>query len=551
MNDPLPFAGTTHLEVRGLTKSFYGVRAIDSVDFVLEGGEIHGLLGENGAGKSTLCSVLSGLYRPDSGSVILDGKRVQFRSPQDSAKAGIGMVYQHFRLVDGFTVAQNVVLGLRKDQRPKSMRQVNALVAELAEEYGLAVDPTAFIWQLSVGEQQRVEILKQLFRGARILILDEPTAVLAPQETDGLFEAVSRMVDRGHGVVLVSHKMAETMAYTNRISVLSRGRNAGTVATADTTPEEVAKLMFGDAGAAERSSFGLAYDPGDPVLSISDLSVVGDNGQQAVDGATFEVCRGQVVGVAGVAGNGQRELQEAIAGLRPVAAGTITLDGTDCTRSGPKETMQAGLAYVPEDRLGVGLAPGLPLEHNIALRNYDRLPHSRRGVLSDSAIAGTTGRLVEEFDIRGNRAGMRVSLMSGGNLQKAILARELSEVYEVLLAAAPTRGLDMAAAEAVRSHLVGERDARRGVLVFSEDLDEVMQLSDVVLVMFKGRIVGRFSGDDLDIDRIGLLMTGSESGGDPDTDSRPRQTNTANSDDRSGETQSPGAQDSEGKAVTT
>lgn len=512
----MTFAGTTHLEVRGLTKSFYGVRAIDAVDFELRGGEIHGLLGENGAGKSTLCSVLSGLYRPDSGSIFLDGNRVQFRSPQDSARAGIGMVYQHFRLVDSFTVAQNIVLGLRKDQRPKSMRQVNAMVAKLAEDYGLSVDPTASIWQLSVGEQQRVEILKQLFRGARILILDEPTAVLAPQETDGLFEAVSRMVDRGHGVVLVSHKMAETMAYTNRISVLSRGRNAGSVTTAETSPAEVAKMMFGDTGSAERTSSGLPYQPGESVLSVSGLEVVGDRGQLAVDDATFEVRRGQVVGVAGVAGNGQRELQEAIAGLRPVSAGKIVLDGTDCTEAGVKDTMRAGLAYVPEDRLGVGLAPGLPLEHNIALRNHDRMPHARRGILSDSAIADTTKMLVDQFDIRGNRPGMRVSLMSGGNLQKAILARELSELYEVLLAAAPTRGLDMAAAEAVRSHIMAERDIGRGVLVFSEDLDEVVGLSDVVLVMFKGRIVGTFSGDDIDIDRIGLLMTGSETGHDDD-----------------------------------
>ena len=309
---------TTHLEVRGLTKSFYGVRAIDSVDFDLRGGEIHGLLGENGAGKSTLCSVLSGLYRPDSGSVLLDGEEVQFRSPQESANAGIGMVYQHFRLVDSFTVAQNIVLGLRRDQRPSSMRQVNQLVAELGEEYGLPVDPTASIWQLSVGEQQRVEILKQLFRGAKVLILDEPTAVLAPRETDRLFEAVTTMVERDHAVVLVSHKMAETMAYTNRISVLSRGRNAGSVTTADTTPEEVARMMFGDSAAAVRTSFGASTAVGAPVLSISDLRVMGDKGQLAVDHATLDVHRGEVVGIAGVAGNGQRELQEAIAGLRPV-----------------------------------------------------------------------------------------------------------------------------------------------------------------------------------------------------------------------------------------
>ena len=498
----------THLEVRNLTKSFYGVPAIDAVDFDLRGGEIHGLLGENGAGKSTLCSVLSGLYKPNSGTVSIDGQAVQFRSPQDASNHGVGMVYQHFRLVDSFTVAQNVVLGMHKRQRPRSMRQVESMVADLAEEFGLHVNPTASIWQLSVGEQQRVEILKQLFRGARILILDEPTAVLAAQETDRLFEAVSTMVAKGHSVVLVSHKMAETMAYTDRITVLRRGVNAGSVTTADTTPAEVARMMFGDSAAAERTNFATAHDIGEPVLSLSGVSVQGDHGLMAVDDASFTVRRGQVVGVAGVAGNGQRELQEVIAGLRTPVNGTIEIAGTDCTTAGPKKTAQAGLAYVPEDRLGVGLAPGLPLEHNIVLKSYDRSPHSRRGVLSNTEIEKTMNKLVEKFDVRGNRNGMRVSLMSGGNLQKAILARELNEDHQVLLAAAPTRGLDMAAAEAVRAHIIEER-AKRGVLVFSEDLDEIVKMSDVVLVMFKGRIVGSFASDELDLDEIGLLMTGS------------------------------------------
>lgn len=497
------------LEVRGLTKSFYGVRAIDSVNFDLRGGEIHGLLGENGAGKSTLCSVLSGLYKPNSGSVTLDGKDVQFRSPLDAADAGIGMVYQHFRLVDSFTVAQNIVLGLSRAQRPRSIRQVESGIAELAEEYGLHVDPAAPIWQLSVGEQQRVEILKQLYRGARILILDEPTAVLAPQETDRLFDAVSTMVAKGQAVVLVSHKMAETMEYTDRLTVLRRGKNAGTLQTADSSPAEVARMMFGDSDAAERTSFGTSRSVGPPVLSLSKVSAVGDNGLQAVDDVSLVVRRGQVVGVAGVAGNGQRELQETIAGLRSSSSGTITVAETNTTSGGPKAAIQAGLAYVPEDRLGVGLAPGLPLEHNMALKNFDRRPHAKRGLLNRSAIAATTERLVEAFDVRGNRTGMRVSLMSGGNLQKAILARELNEPHEVLLAAAPTRGLDLAAAEAVRTHIVNERENDRGVLVFSEDLDEVVNMSDVLLVMFKGKIVGSFSRDEIDIDQIGLLMTGS------------------------------------------
>jgi simple sugar transport system ATP-binding protein len=504
MTSPSPL-----LEVRGLTKSFYDVRAIDSVEFDLRGGEVHGLLGENGAGKSTLCSVLSGLYKPDSGSLLIDGEEVHFRSPLEASEAGIGMVYQHFRLVDRFTVAQNIVLGLGRRQRHRSLRRVEEDIARLAEEYGLHVDPTAPIWQLSVGERQRVEILKQLFRGARILILDEPTAVLAPQETDRLFEAVSTMVEKGQAVVLVSHKMAETMEHTDRLTVLRRGKNAGSVATADSSPAEVARMMFADSNAAERTRFDASHRIGEPVLTLNAVSAFGDNGLKAVDDASLVVRRGQVVGVAGVAGNGQRELQEIIAGLRDVASGTIEIAGVDCSSAGPRKAMRAGLAYVPEDRLGVGLAPGLPLDHNMALKNFDRAPHSRRGLLQRSAISKTTDRLVEAFDVRGNRAGMRVSLMSGGNLQKAILARELDEEHEVLLAAAPTRGLDMAAAESVRTHIVNEREAGRGVLVFSEDLDEVVHMADVVIVMFKGQIVGSFERDEVDIEQIGLLMTGS------------------------------------------
>lgn len=499
----------TLLEVRGLTKSFYGVPAIDSVDFDLRSGEIHGLLGENGAGKSTLCSVLSGLYRPDSGTVTIGGDEVRFRSPQDAAAAGIGMVYQHFRLVDSFTVAQNIVLGLKKGQRPKSIRQVEAMVSDLAEEYGLHVDPTSPIWQLSVGEQQRVEILKQLFRGAQVLILDEPTAVLAPQEAVRLFEAVSTMVDKGHAVVLVSHKMAETIDYTDRITVLSRGRVAGRAVTADTTPAAIAAMMFEDANAAERSHFEASAEAGEPALVLSEVQVAGDNGLTAVHGVWMTVHRGQVVGVAGVAGNGQRELQEAIAGLRPLERGFVEISGTDCSELNPRGRSRAGLAYVPEDRLGSGLAPGLPLEHNMVLKSHDQLPHSRWGLLSKSAIDETTRELESAFDVRGNRSGMQVSLMSGGNLQKAILARELTADHDVLLAAAPTRGLDMAAAEAVRTHIVNERDAGRAVLLFSEDLEEVIHMSDVVLVMFQGEIVGSFTRDEVDIDEIGLLMTGS------------------------------------------
>lgn len=501
------------LRVENLTKAFYGVRAIDSVGFHLKGGEVHGLLGENGAGKSTLCSVLSGLYRPDEGEITLEGEAVQFRSPQEASQHGIGMVYQHFRLVDSFTVAQNIALGMGKQLGGRRIKQVERRVADLADEYGLHVDPSAAVWQLSVGEQQRVEILKQLFRGAKILILDEPTAVLAPQEADNLFDAVRSIKETGHAVILVSHKMKEILEHTDRLTVLRRGINAGEAVTSDTNPAEVAKMMFGeryvpDYRPVEADSAGSA---GEPVLTVSSLTVTGDRGLPAINDVSFTVRRGQIVGVAGVAGNGQRELQEAIAGLRAVDTGTIMISETDCSKLGPKDRTRAGLAYVPEDRLGVGLAPGLTLEHNMVLKSYDKAPHSKGGVLSTANIRSTTEELVKNFDVRGARDGMQVSLMSGGNLQKAILARELTEEHDVLLAAAPTRGLDMSAADAVRTHILNERDEGRGVLLFSEDLEEVIHLSDVVLVMFHGRIVGTFLREELDLDEVGLMMTGSDS----------------------------------------
>jgi simple sugar transport system ATP-binding protein len=382
-------------------------------------------------------------------------------------------------------------------------------VGELVEEYGLDIHPSAAVWQLSVGEQQRVEIVKQLFRGARILILDEPTAVLAPHESERLFAVVRQMVDSGHGVVFVSHKMQEILDHTDRVTVLRAGRNAGHGATSELSREALNRMVFGDRRIGATTAGTSRREPGATVLDVGDLVVAGDRGTVAVDGASLHVRRGEIVGIAGVAGNGQRELHEAIGGLRPARAGRVTIAGTDCTGRGPAARHAAGLAYVPEDRLGTGLAPGLTLEDNLVLKSFERVPHSRRGVLSSTAIAHTAEQLTADFDVRGNRPGMPVSLMSGGNLQKAILARELTEEHEVLLAAALTRGLDVGAAETVRDHVRRERDSGRGVLLFSEDLGEVLDLSDVVLVMYQGRIVGRFERDQVDIDAIGLLMTGA------------------------------------------
>jgi len=511
MTSGTPFSS---LEVRGLTKSFYNVAAIDAVDFDVVSGEIHGLLGENGAGKSTLCSVLAGLYRPDAGAITIDGEPVHLRSPHDAAAHGIGMVYQHFRLVDSFTVAENIVLGMGRSLGRGvlgrgALRKVERQVGELVDEYGLDIHPGAYVWQLSVGEQQRVEIVKQLYRGARILILDEPTAVLAPHESERLFRAVRHMTDTGHGVVLVSHKMQEILDNTDRITVLRDGKNAGHSRTADITRDALNRMVFGDRHIGAAPVALTIKEPGETVLSVDDLVVNGDSGVVSVDHVSLRVRRGEIVGVAGVAGNGQRELQEAIGGLRPSTSGSVIIGTTDCTGRDARTRAAAGLAFVPEDRLGTGLASGLTLEENLVLKRFNRPPHSKRGVLSNSAIDDTARMLTADFDVRGNRSGMPVSFMSGGNLQKAILARELTEDHEVLLAAALTRGLDLGAAEAVRDHVRRERETGRGVLLFSEDMAEVLELSDVVLVMYQGRIVGSFDRDQIDVRQIGLLMTGA------------------------------------------
>ena len=503
--------GETILEVRDLNKAFYGVAANDRVNFDLRAGEVHGLLGENGAGKSTLCSVLAGLYRPDSGEVRIDGQPVTLRSPHEAAENGIGMVYQHFRLVPSLTVAENLVLGLKGLGFRLSLRAVEGRVAAIAEEYGLSIHPNSYIWQLSVGEQQRVEILKQLYRGARILILDEPTAVLAPQECDHLFEVVRHMAGQDHSVVLVSHKMEEILGHTDRVTVLRRGRNAGTVPTAEATATSLATMMIGAEHLPEASGHEpRRFDEAAVVLSVDDLQVIGDRGVPAVNGASLQVRSGQIVGVAGVAGNGQRELQEAIAGLRGVKGGSVRLGERDVTSASPRRRSRSGLAYVPEDRLGTGLASGLTLEENLVLKSYKEPPHSHWGVLSPSAVAATSKALVESFDVRGARSQMAVSLMSGGNLQRAILARELTQPHDVLLAASPTRGLDLAATAAVRGHIRAETLSGRGVLLFSEDLAEITELADLILVISRGRIVGSYTPETLDIEELGLLMTGAE-----------------------------------------
>ena len=505
----MPDAVTTETlaaELRGIDKSFYGVKANDGVDFKLRAGEVHALLGENGAGKSTLCSILAGLYRPDAGEMFFEGELVVFKTPKEALAAGVGMVYQHFRLVPNLTVAENLALGhpdlgLRVDQR-----QLHEQAAELGETYGLPVDPAARIWQLSVGEQQRVEILKLLYRRAKILILDEPTAVLTPQESQQLFKTMRQMASEGRSVIFVSHKLAEVKQVSDQVTVLRGGKTVGGVATADAEPRDLARMMIGRdlelPTRDERAEFGA------PVLSVRDLRVESDRGLEAVRGASLEVRSGEIVGITGVSGNGQRELAFGIAGLRTPTSGTVLLAGEDVTKASALEHIEKGLAYVPQNRLGMGLAPGLTTEDNLALKAFRKPPYSRGIRLIASAFKERGARQIEEYDIRGVQPGLPIGLLSGGNLQKALVGREVELAPKVLIARSPTRGLDVGATEAVRNLVLAERARGTGVLLISEDLDELLALSDRLLVLFEGEFVGEMPATEATAERLGLLMAG-------------------------------------------
>ncbi|MCY4623363.1 MAG: ABC transporter ATP-binding protein [bacterium] len=491
----------------GITKRFFGVAANERVDFDLRWGEIHALLGENGAGKSTLCSVLAGLYHPDSGEIHLDGERVDLGSPHQALDHGVGMVYQHFRLVDRFTVAENLTLGHPDTGFFTSRRSLERQVEELGRRYGLEVSPQAAVWQLSVGEQQRVEILKLLYRGVRILILDEPTAVLTPQEAQSLFGTLRALADDGRAIVFVTHKLDEVMAVSDRVTVLRDGRKVGAMATAEADPATLARMMVGrDLSIPGRTRAA----PGEPVLSVRGVTAEGDRGLEAIRDVDIEVRASQIVGVAGVAGNGQRELAEVVTGLRRPKAGQIIMGGVDITRSSTLERIKLGLGFVPEDRMRTGMAGGLPLAANLALKAYRQPPLARGPLLSKQAVDDQARTLEKQFDIRGVRWALPTSLLSGGNIQRAILAREISARPRVLVAAAPTRGLDVAAIQAIRQMLIEEADAGTAILMISEDLEEILDLSDEVVVLYEGQVMGRLPADRADLDLLGMMMAGGK-----------------------------------------
>lgn len=495
----------------GITKRFPGVVANEGVSFEAAEGEVHALLGENGAGKTTLSNILTGLYRPDEGEIELYGEPVRFQSPRDALGAGIGMVHQHFRLVEPFSVAENVVLGDHRGEGRRVVLRSSATerrVEELSRQYGLAVNPKAKIWQLSIGEQQRVEILKALYRDARILIMDEPTAVLTPQEATTLFRTLRAMADEGKTVIFISHKLHEVMAVADRVTVLRGGRTVTTVAAATSTPRSLAALMVGREVDVARPLEEARQLADVQTLEVDGLTVVGDRGAIAVDGVSFTVREGEIVGVAGVAGNGQRELAEAISGMRAFAAGTIRVAGRRLRGGDPREAILAGVAHVPEDRLGTGLAPSLSVTSNVVIKTYRRRSLSRGPLLALRRMREAAVAVIGRYDVMTPGPGTPVRNLSGGNLQKLVLGREFEDDPLVLVVAQPTRGLDVGAIETVHAYL---RDAAaRGVaiLLLSEDLDEIRALADRILVIYEGKIVGELRAGAASIEEIGLLMAG-------------------------------------------
>jgi simple sugar transport system ATP-binding protein len=500
------------LELRGITKAFPGVLANDQIDLTLKEGEIHALLGENGAGKTTLMNVLYGLYTQDEGDIFIRGERVSIEDPNDAIDRGIGMVHQHFMLVPVLTVTENVMLGIEPTRNRIFLDRATAAkrVREISQQYGLEVDPDAYVKNLSVGVQQRVEIIKLLYREANILILDEPTAVLTPQEVEDLFEIIQSLVDRGKSVIFITHKLNEVMAIADRITVLRNGRVVGTTRPEETDQSELAAMMVGREVVLQ-----VEKEPAQPeqvVLQVEDLQVTDNRGNRAVHGVSFQVRAGEVLGVAGVQGNGQTELVEALTGLRGVDKGRVQILGRNVTNASPRRILEQGVAHVPEDRQRDGLVLSFPVADNLVLNTYYVEPFARFVVLNQDEILSAAERRALQFDVRTPSVLTPVSNLSGGNQQKVIVAREFSRPIKLLIASQPTRGLDVGSIEYIHGRIIEKRDEGTAVLLVSPELDEVMSLSDRIAVMYEGEIVDVLPAEEATREQIGLLMAGVKEG---------------------------------------
>jgi simple sugar transport system ATP-binding protein len=495
------------LELRGITKQFPGVLANDHIDFDLLPSEVHALLGENGAGKSTLMSILYGLYTADSGEILMDGKPVTIGSPKDAIELGIGMVHQHFMLIPVMTVTENIVLAQEPKQAGVLLDYDAAAerVRELSSSFGLAVDPHARIEKITVGQQQRVEILKALYRGAQILILDEPTAVLTPQEAQELFAIIESLKEQGKSIVFISHKLNEVLEVADRVSVLRRGKLVETIPREGATEAKLARSMVGREVLLRVEK--KPATPGEPLLRVEDLSVRDDRGLDAVRGVSFDVKAGEIVGIAGVDGNGQSELIDALTGLRNVAGGRITVGDRDLTRATARQALDAGMGHIPEDRHRRGLILDFNLAENLVLHDYSKEPFSRFGWVNPRSWFRWAAGLLKEFDVRGGGPATRSGSLSGGNQQKVVVAREVTRNPSVLIAAQPTRGLDVGAIEFVHRRLVEQRDAGKAVLLVSLELEEILSLADRILVLYEGRIAAEFPPDVTE-EEVGIAMLG-------------------------------------------
>jgi simple sugar transport system ATP-binding protein len=497
------------LEVRNITKRFPGVIANDQVNFTLKKGEIHALLGENGAGKSTLMNVIYGLYSPDEGEFFLDGKSAQIRNPHDAIAAGVGMVHQHFMLVPVFSVVENIILGSEVTKGLSlDIRSARREIRKLSQEYGLEVDPNAIIEDLPVGIQQRVEIVKALYRQAKILVLDEPTAVLTPQEADDLFRIMRDLTARGVSIIFITHKLKEVLAISDRITVMRRGQVVGTTTPAETDEQGLAEMMVGREVILE-----VVKEPAQPkeiVYEVNGLTILDERGVEVINNVSFQIRAGEILGIAGVQGNGQTELAEALTGLRSVNAGTIRMNGQIMPFENPRQLTEAGISHIPEDRQKHGLVLPYSIADNLVLCTYYQSPFAR-GVQRDEVVINRNAdKLVEQFDVRTPSALIPARNLSGGNQQKVIVARELSRPVSLLIANQPTRGLDVGSIEYIHSQIIMERDRDAAVLLISAELEEIRSLADRIAVMYHGEIVATVDPDEVSKSELGLLMAGSQ-----------------------------------------